>query len=162
MTTLIFPWPPSVNSLYMQGKTHGQKFLTKKGKEYKRALHDLYSDDERYPFTVPIKISMDLIPPDSRNRDSDNYVKAVFDGLTQLGYIEDDSQIKQHTVNMWVKHPDFNKGLVIITMDCADTDTSWPECFNEDTKILGSIAFNGYRGYFHKPTKKELQLKEKK
>lgn len=113
-TDYLFCWPPSVNTLYFQGKSHGQKFLSKKGKEYKKMLHHMYADDDIIKFTDPVSVKITLVPPDKRIRDIDNYNKAILDGLVDLGIIEDDSQIKHLDVQMLEPAIDYKKGCAII------------------------------------------------
>lgn len=116
MIQYIFPFPPSVNSLYFQGKTHGQKFLSKKGREYKKMLFDLYSNDDLNPITEDIIANIVIIPPDNRIRDLDNYIKPILDGLKYLEVIQDDSQIKTLTTSIVPPIPKYNKGFVLVQL----------------------------------------------
>lgn len=116
------PWPPSVNSLYFQGKTHGQKFLSKKGREYKAAIRDLLGSDDLDPMLGSLEVTIHLYPPDSRVRDLDNYVKPVLDGLKFLELIEDDSQIDALYVYKNQASPKYNKGLVWVQVSSLDMD----------------------------------------
>lgn len=93
------PFPPSVNSMYMQGKNHGQKFPTKKLKEFQKEVTAQFSDDDREPYFDFVIVNLILYPPDKRTRDIDNYIKAPLDMLTKLRYIADDSQIVNLTVS---------------------------------------------------------------
>lgn len=110
----IFPFPPSVNTMFFQGKNHGQKFLSKRAKEYKQALQALYADVARVPMHGDLEVQLYLVPPDARRRDVDNYLKAVLDGLTELNIIEDDSQIGMLNVRMLNKITRYNRGFVIV------------------------------------------------
>lgn len=115
MNKFIFPFPPSVNALYSQGPKHGQKFLSKKGKEYKQRLLKLYANDDE-PLKGPLRVRIELFPPDKRDRDLDNYIKPTLDGLTYLNIIEDDRQI---TTLVAMKHgPSINYklGCVLIKL----------------------------------------------
>ena len=88
--------------------------MSKKGKEYKKQIHALYASDDMETTSVPLKVRIELFPPDKRTRDFDNYVKPILDGLKWLELIEDDSQIQ---VGLVIKHPKitrFNKGLVLV------------------------------------------------
>ncbi|WP_275272978.1 RusA family crossover junction endodeoxyribonuclease [Pantoea ananatis] len=51
------------------------------------------------PITVNVEVTLLLYPLDKRNRDLDNYQKALFDSLTHAGVWVDDRQIKRFTVN---------------------------------------------------------------
>ena len=48
--------------------------------------------------TVNFEATVLLYPPQKRNRDLDNYQKALFDSLTHAGVWVDDRQIKRFTV----------------------------------------------------------------
>lgn len=113
---LILPFPPSVNSLYFQGKTHGQKFLSKKGREYKKMLVDLHSNDDLNPITEPLFVQITIVPPDNRMRDLDNYIKPILDGIKYLEMIEDDSQVQVLLVSKEAPNIKYNKGLVVVKM----------------------------------------------
>ena len=112
--TILFPFPPSVNTLYFQGPKHGQKFLSKKGKEYKKMLQAMYSDDDRVPYDGPVAVEIELGVPDKRARDLDNHFKALLDGLVDLNYIKDDSQVVHINGRFAPKHAVLNKGYAII------------------------------------------------
>lgn len=114
--TLVFPFPPSVNTMYMQGKNHGQKFPTKKTKEYKKAVASLHANFDKEPMKGHVQVTTVLVPPDTRARDVDNYQKALLDGLTDLKVFEDDSQIRQINAYMLQKDTDYNKGYAIVTV----------------------------------------------
>jgi len=115
MIDYIFPFPPSVNSLYFQGKNHGQKFLSKKGKDFKAAVKALYPNEATLTGNLEVKIY--LYPPDSRSRDLDNYVKSTLDALTHIGAIEDDVQIKVILAQIGSKVDKYNKGFVYVVLD---------------------------------------------
>lgn len=42
-----------------------------------------------------LSVDITLYPPDRRVRDIDNYLKAIFDGLTHALVWKDDSQVKE-------------------------------------------------------------------
>lgn len=115
MIDYVFCFPPSVNTMYMQGKSHGQKFATKKLKEFKKSVKYLYP--RQTPRKGPLAITLYLYPPDKRVRDLDNYIKASLDGLTHIGAIVDDCHIKSINAYMGKPIPRYNKGLVYIVVD---------------------------------------------
>lgn len=47
-----------------------------------------------------LSVSLQLVPPDRRKRDIDNYNKALLDALTHSGLWSDDSQIKSLAIEM--------------------------------------------------------------
>lgn len=155
---LILPWPPSVNSLYCQGPTHGQKFLTKKGRDYKKALCNLYSNDKLDAIDYKITVTIGLFPPDSRTRDIDNYLKPLLDGLKWLEIIEDDHYIYQVLVEKGPPIKTMNKGCVVIKIEPyiypAEISISYLE--KEIAKLTADFDQECMQE-FHKPTKKELK-----
>lgn len=163
LEVLVMPWPPSVNSLYMQGPKHGQKFLTKKGKEFKTLVHALYADSEREAIEGPLQVSLMFIPPDSRQRDLDNYIKATLDQLTYLNFIDDDSQIEVLAVSRAGKSDKLNKGAVLVTIGHVNQDEMVEVCAEAKRQIIQLIESLGddYGSIFHKPTIKELKSRGK-
>lgn len=152
---IALPFPPSINSLYFQGPKHGQKFLSKVGKDYKQRLINLHSNDDLDPITVPIKVRIEMIPPDARTRDIDNYIKPVLDGLKFLELIEDDSLITKMAVIKHSKHVKYNRGMILVyiredTSESRDTSDKIDEFFKAGN--LGQDEMIE----FHKATKKEL------
>ena len=94
------PWPPSVNGGY-RGVFRGRILLSKKGREYKaKAIEHLKGIglagekiEER------LSVAIDLLPPDKRRRDIDNYTKAAFDALTDAEFWVDDEQVDRLIIN---------------------------------------------------------------
>lgn len=157
---LLMPWPPSINSLYCQGKTHGQKFLTKAGKLYKERIVYLYANDNLDPINVPIKVRIELFPPNTGRRDVDNYVKPLLDGLKYLELIEDDSLITTLLVIKHTKVPEYNKGFALVylkedTRPIKDRSKTIKDFFDTASFDNEDLLM------FHVPTKKELKKKER-
>ena len=145
MKTYVFPYPPSVNTLYFQGKNHGQKFMSQNGKDYKKAISVLYRQQET--LTGKLEVFLDLYPPDNRVRDIDNYTKAVLDGLTQLDIVEDDSQIIKLVTRMKKPLSKYNRGLVTIKIvSCSDFEDT-----DLDAEITADI--DKHEQYFIKRSK---------
>ena len=126
-TLLVFPWPPSNNTLYWQAPNvrAGVKTLTQKGREYKQRLLNLYASDDIETLEGPIKITYILIPPTAGDRDLDNFLKAPQDGLKWLGIIKDDSQIKNVRIRIGNKSQIYNRGCIVILIDVLDDLTSY-------------------------------------
>lgn len=85
LTTIILPFPPSVNGLYGGGSAQ-KRFPTQKYKNWLKscpALHPHNLDN--------IEIHYRYYFPDKRNRDTENYVKAVSDYLVNNKVIIDDN-----------------------------------------------------------------------
>ena len=90
------PFPPSVNKMFPTGK-NGRRFLSERGKAYRQEVYALTLEQHGIfkPFTGPLKATVELVPPDRRKRDIDNFNKALFDSLKHANVYMDDSQIKQ-------------------------------------------------------------------
>ena len=149
----VFPWPPSINSLYCQGKTHGQKFLTKQGKAYKQKIIELYANDDMDPINEAIKVRIELFPPDRRTRDIDNYIKPLLDGLKFLEIVADDSVITTLAVIKHEKNIKFNKGLALVYIKTDVKRKNRDETIYAFLKELG-LDCPEYAVNFHVETKR--------
>ena len=91
---LELPFPPTVNSYYGHNK-RGIKYITKKGREFREACAQSCLEQKAYGLSlnVPLQLDVILYPPDRRQRDLDNYMKALQDALTLAKVWEDDSLI---------------------------------------------------------------------
>ena len=89
---LVLPFPPSMNTYWRTW--NGRTLLSKAGRQYKTAVYG-YCLENRVPKfgEQRVKFSMVLRPKDKRQRDIDNYAKAVLDALQYAGIIEDDWQV---------------------------------------------------------------------
>jgi crossover junction endodeoxyribonuclease RusA len=102
-----------VNTYYRN--VDGKTLLSKKGREYKQevyaetlAQHGIFK-----PFTGPIRITVELTPPDRRKRDLDNFSgKALWDALAHANVFMDDSQIKE--AHSYMREPGEGKCIVIL------------------------------------------------
>ncbi|RCX05872.1 MULTISPECIES: RusA family crossover junction endodeoxyribonuclease [Kosakonia] len=98
---LILPFPPSVNSYWRapnKGPLKGRHLISEAGRKFRSEACAAIIDQLRRlpkPSTQPAAVEILLYPPDSRNRDIDNYNKALLDSLTHAGVWEDDSQVKR-------------------------------------------------------------------
>lgn len=79
------PFPPSVNGLYGGGSGQ-QRFKTKRYKDWCKSVP--YLPDIQIDF--PVKILYTFTWPDNRERDGQNYIKAVTDTLVNAGVIKND------------------------------------------------------------------------
>jgi len=85
---LTLPFPPSVNGYWRS--IRGRQILSERGRAYKASAL-------RVPMALTpgsVAVTMRLYPPDRRQRDLDNYFKAVGDVIKNRA-IEDDSQIRR-------------------------------------------------------------------
>lgn len=107
--TMVLPWPPSQNQLYIpivrkvQGKIEMKpgKRLSDKGKGYKRdaAMWLLLQRMTNTEIREPVRVHLHVCPPDFRARDDDNLPKIVFDVLTATNVWRDDSLVRDHRVS---------------------------------------------------------------
>ncbi|MDE5192729.1 RusA family crossover junction endodeoxyribonuclease [Citrobacter freundii] len=117
---LILPFPPSVNTYWRhpnKGPFAGKSLISAAGRRFQSEVCAAIIEQLRRlpkPTAVPASVEIVLFPPDNRNRDLDNYNKALFDALTHAGVWEDDSQVKRMLVE-W--GPVIPKGKVEITIN---------------------------------------------
>lgn len=122
MHKIIFPWPPSVNGLYYQGRNHKQKFLSQAGKKFRKQIEAIYGTD-REPIAKDTFLVIDLFPPDRRKRDIDNYSKAVLDNLVNCKFLRDDSYIQSMFISIERGPPKIKGGMVVI--QTLDLEALW-------------------------------------
>lgn len=96
MIELQLPFPPTVNTMWRRGQR--STYLSKKGRQYRTdAVAAVLEQFPDRPFADSmdqrLEVSIHLEPPDRRQRDLDNYPKAILDTLTHAGVWVDDSQI---------------------------------------------------------------------
>jgi len=102
---LTLPFPPSVNTYWRapnKGPLAGRHLISAKGREYQsKAAVSVISQLRRIPKPILHHVSVEVIlcPPDRRKRDLDNYLKALFDSMTNANVWGDDSQIKHMEVS---------------------------------------------------------------
>ncbi|WP_439242418.1 RusA family crossover junction endodeoxyribonuclease [Lonepinella sp. BR2474] len=87
---ITLPYPPSVNT-YWRHTRDGRHYISEKGKAFQASCKQACEPFKLIKGNVSIDILM--FPPDKRKRDVDNILKALLDGLTHSGIIEDDSLI---------------------------------------------------------------------
>ncbi len=94
------PFPPTVNSYYGHTK-RGIKYITKNGKSFREACAEqcLHQNAYNLKLDYPLQVDVILYPPDKRQRDLDNYMKALLDALTLANVWEDDSLIDGLTIH---------------------------------------------------------------
>ena len=124
---LTIPYPPSVNAMYSErvmkykipkGKrTHFvAKNKTKTAHEYYDKIAWLFIQSKQNGYSSDVRLSADvhMIPPDRRERDTDNILKAIFDSLAFAGVYAKDSQISQHSVSRYQPQ---QGGFIIIQLE---------------------------------------------
>ena len=89
------PFPPSVNQYWRTAVVGNrcQTYISKKGKLYRQAVIAQWQH-VGLTYKGRLALRMDVVWPDRRERDLDNFVKAVQDSLEHAGAYENDRQIK--------------------------------------------------------------------
>lgn len=97
------PWPPSVNHYWRNvvvGR-HARTLISADGRAYKRNVGQAVLEQtigrqrKHNPFMGHVHVVLTLYPPDRRQRDIDNSIKAVLDALTSAKVWRDDSQVDE-------------------------------------------------------------------
>lgn len=92
---LTVPWPPSVNRYWRhpnKGQLAGRHLISEQGRAYRTivsqaaAIHRIHR-----AIDFPCVVTFSAFPPDRRDRDPDNILKALLDGLTHAGVLATDS-----------------------------------------------------------------------
>lgn len=99
--SLTLPYPVTINHYY--GFRGSQKFIKKKGKEYREDVERIVNEPYETPFNAVsfgglIIVSVTIYPPDKRKRDVDNVLKCLLDALQHAGVFENDNQISKLVV----------------------------------------------------------------
>jgi crossover junction endodeoxyribonuclease RusA len=97
------PYPPSANKLYR--KVGHTMLISSEGRRYYRDVRGVCLEQLGLykPMQGHLHIEIDVYPGDNRKRDLDNTLKAIFDSLTKAKVIQDDSQLKKITAEMFPK-----------------------------------------------------------
>ena len=89
---MVLPWPPTTNTYWRF--VGGRVLISKKGREYRRAVFDLAMVNKWKTFgAARVSVQIEAWMPDKRRRDLDNLLKSMLDALTHAGIWDDDSQI---------------------------------------------------------------------
>lgn len=115
MIRLELPFPPSVNTMFYTDWNSKSRHLSKRGREYRQTVYaeTLGQLGVFKPLQGRIRATVELIPPDKRKRDVDNYNKALFDSLKHANCFMDDDQIKE--LHIFMLEP--GDGLCTIIME---------------------------------------------
>ena len=91
VTELELPYPPSVNHYY---RRVGQRTLiSREGRRFRQEVCSLLAAAGVKPITGPLRVEIDVYPPDRRRRDVDNLQKGLLDALEHGGLYRNDGQI---------------------------------------------------------------------
>ena len=113
---LILPFPPTINSYYVQTKRGrfisktGRKFRLTVAQDVREQLGSMDIIEDR------LLVEVTLFVPDKRIRDVDNYMKPLLDACTEAGVWEDDRLIDQLFIYRGALVP---KGRTLLTISEA-------------------------------------------
>ena len=93
MTELELPYPPSVNHYYR--RVGRRTLISREGRKFRRHVCSLLAAAGVTPLSGPLRVEIEVYPPDRRRRDIDNVQKALLDALQHGGAFHDDGQIVQ-------------------------------------------------------------------
>jgi crossover junction endodeoxyribonuclease RusA len=102
---LVLPMGPSANNYWRTYQRNG-KIMTAPSldaKAYRVAITNIAITLRWTPFApnARLRVHHKFYPPDKRRRDSDNYLKPLWDALTHAGVWADDSQVGPHATDDW-------------------------------------------------------------
>ena len=94
MLELTLPFPPSQNHYYRRYRN--RVVISEAGRAYRKeiALMMRIGRSKRFN-TARVRVGVTLNAPDRRRRDLDNFMKVIFDAITQRGTWDDDSQVDE-------------------------------------------------------------------
>jgi crossover junction endodeoxyribonuclease RusA len=118
-TTLVLPWPPSVNTYWRhiaKGPLAGRTLLSEKGRAYRGdvALALVSQQNSLPPLRSRLAVTIHAHAPDLRKRDLDNLPKGILDALTHACVWDDDCQIDRLVIERKEPRKD---GCVVVTIE---------------------------------------------
>ena len=97
MTTLVLPYPPTVNHMYRRARGH--LALTPEALAFRHAVRMIAMVQRVQPLVGPVAVFLDVYRP-RRRGDLDNILKATLDALNGIAY-RDDDQVEQITAQRY-------------------------------------------------------------
>ena len=91
MIELDLPFPPSVNHYYR--RVGPRTLISREGRRFRERVCSLLAASGVRPMAGPLRVEIEVYPPDRRRRDIDNMQKALLDALEHGRAFRDDSQI---------------------------------------------------------------------
>lgn len=91
MIEIDLPFPPSINSYYR--RTGKRILISKKGRAYREKVCSILANIGHEILVGPLKVHLELYPPDNRKRDVDNYQKCLLDAMEKGKLYVNDNQI---------------------------------------------------------------------
>lgn len=91
MSSLILPWPPTVNTYYRH--VGHRVLISARGRDYQIKVLGKVLVNRVQKHEGRLAVSIEAFPPTRRMCDLDNLFKSLLDSLTQARVWDDDSQI---------------------------------------------------------------------
>lgn len=111
MFKVELPYPPSINHYWRRVGRH--TLISRTGRAFRAEVIGILANRQVRMLDGPLKIEIDLHPPDRRRRDVDNALKSLLDALQHGGAYADDSQIVDLHVR---KREPKSQGLARVTL----------------------------------------------
>jgi len=93
VTTLVLPYPPTVNHIYRRARGHLS--LTPEALAFRHAVRMIAMVQAVTPILGPVAVFLDAYRP-RRRGDLDNILKATLDALNGIAYRDDDQVTEIH------------------------------------------------------------------
>lgn len=101
MTSIVLPFPVSVHKAF---RRHNGKYLSAEYRKWRDEAGWMLKTQKPAKVAGPVSITIELVAPDKRRRDADNYKKGPLDLLVSHGVIEaDDNRIVKQSTVRWVE-----------------------------------------------------------
>ncbi len=91
MIELELPFPPSVNHYYR--RVGYRTLISREGRRFRERVCAHLAASGIRPLSGPLRMVIEVYPPDRRARDIDNLQKGLLDSLEHGGLYRNDSQI---------------------------------------------------------------------
>ena len=91
MIEVELPYPPSVNNYWRH--VGPRVLISRQGRAFRKKVRSVLAAMCVRALDGPLRVVVDLHPPDRRRRDIDNAMKALLDALEHGSAYHDDSQI---------------------------------------------------------------------
>jgi len=96
MISVELPYPPSVNHYYRH--VGYRTLISREGRAYRERVSEILVTLGVRPLVGPVRMRIEVYPPDKRRRDLDNLLKSLWDALQHGGAYHDDSQVVKFEV----------------------------------------------------------------
>lgn len=98
--SLTLPYPPSANRIWRVAR--GRIVLSDEARLYRFRVAAAVMNQIGFQRSIadPVRVTIQVFPPDRKRRDIDNIFKATLDALTHAKVWNDDSQVKRVVVEM--------------------------------------------------------------